>query len=320
MRFGISMIALLCVSMSVADANQFRRPAVAVRPASTPQFVRPAPPRVETQAPKPAFVRPSTPTPRVNTPGAGAPAVNRPTTGFVRPPAAATPVSSAKTIIPPTPPAKQSEVDRNMARGQSATALASYQKDQSRFKAPPVGTPTTRQAATASPVWRQYGSQWHNSDDYYHARTTYINRLPPQRAAYWNSPPIYVVNARPAYGSFSGAFLGSLIGTALVNGSSYTIDDSYGRWAYAHRQSVEYQQWHADMMAQAENDAEVRARMAALDAQVQQDVQANVTVDENALPNDVDPSLVVAPDTVLMATSTDDPGPASGGDNSSWDN
>jgi hypothetical protein len=74
------------------------------------------------------------------------------------------------------------------------------------------------------------------------------------------------------------------------------------------------------MMAQAENDAEVRARMAALDAQVQQDVQANVTVDENALPNDVDPSLVVAPDTVLMATSTDDPGPASGGDNSSWDN
>ncbi len=59
------------------------------------------------------------------------------------------------------------------------------------------------------------------------------------------------------------------------------------------------------MMAQAQSDADVKARMDALDAKVTALQTQNVVVDPNQLPDNVDPSMVVAPETAMLATSDD---------------
>jgi hypothetical protein len=196
-----------------------------------------------------------------------------------------------------------------MATGHSAASLAAFNKDQGQYKSLPAGAPSTPQAARANPAFQQYGHNWGTADRYYEDRSRYLSRLPPERAVYWNNPPAWVTNARPSYGSWAGPFMGSLVGGAVgtVAGnaiSHYMIDDGSARWAAAHRQTPEFQQWHADMMAQSEHDPDLRMRMVALDSSVEQVVQSGVALDENALPNGIDPSMAVAPDTVLMATSS----------------
>lgn len=195
-----------------------------------------------------------------------------------------------------------------MAQGHSADSLSNYRAQQSAFKSLPVGAPATPQQARSNPYYVRYGSRWNNSDSYFRDRNRYLDGLPADRAAYWRHPPPYVVNARPSYGSFSGSFMGSLagaaVGTMIGNAMSYHVDDSYARWAYSHRNSSEYQQWHEDMMAQAGSDPDLGLRMAALDSAVNHEVQVGTAVDENALPDGVDPSMVVSADTVMMATSS----------------
>ena len=128
--------------------------------------------------------------------------------------------------------------------------------------------------------------------------------MPPTYGAYYRNPPIYVINGRPAYGDYSGAFYGTLLGVAAV-GAAIEINHDYALWAYSHQNDVGFQQWHQDMMAQAAagND-ELRQRVAALDAQVAQLKAQNATpMAAGALPEGVDPAVAVAPDTVLMATA-----------------
>lgn len=195
-----------------------------------------------------------------------------------------------------------------MSQGKSAEALKSFQQSQAGFKSLPAGAPSTPQQARTNGVYVRYGSRWSTPDTYWSDRSRYLNSLPAERRNYWEHPPVYVVNARPSYGSISGAFFGSLagaaVGTVIGNAMTYHVDDSYASWAYSHRNTPEYQQWHADMMAQVPSDPDLGLRMAALDGAVEHNVQSGAPVDQNALPEGVDPSMVVAADTVMMATST----------------
>lgn len=195
--------------------------------------------------------------------------------------------------------ANTSAVDRAVAKGHSAAALTAFRAEQAKYKAPPIGVPASRQAARESPVWRQYGSQWHNDRDYLAARQRAITQAPPAVHIYYTNPPVYVANARPSYGSFSGAFLGSLLAVGIVDGM---MNHSYAEWAYSNHNDPYYQQWYADMQQQAQDNADLRARLDVLNAQVQQ-LQAQNAATSNALPNGVDPSLVVAQSTALQATA-----------------
>lgn len=267
------------------------------RPQARPQFTRPHDNGSDAAGRTPEESKPA---PRTNMggitrpqsappPPAGSPAVN--TGGITRPGTAKSP--EAGTVF-----SRNSPVDVAIAKGHSAQALAQFRSDQAKFKAPPIGVPQSRQAAQDSRVWRTYGSHWGTEHDYYAARDAAFARSP-RYHVYWENPPVYVVHARPSYGSFSGAFLGSLLAVGIVDG---VMNASYADWAYSHRNDEAYRQWHNDMVEQAQSDPDVQQRLDLLDAKVNALQAENAPVTDK-LPEDVDPSFVVSQDTVMMATT-----------------
>jgi hypothetical protein len=77
----------------------------------------------------------------------------------------------------------------------------------------------------------------------------------------------------------------------------------YDQWAYSHWNDPGVQAWREDMSRQAQNDAELRAKLDTLNAKVTE-LQAQKAPVTEALPEGIDPSLVVAPRTVMLATAS----------------
>ena len=227
-------------------------------------------------APAPTFTKPALP------PSAG------PT--FTKPPLGG---GIARTVPSVTPP--RSAADTAIAKGQSQQAYRQFQSEQQRFRAPPAAAPANTQAAQQTQAWRQYGTRWHSADSYYAARNNAFQRSPEMRT-YYEHPPVYVLQGRPSYGAYAGAFLGGVLLDRIMQ-------PSYSQWAYSHYNDPGFQAWRADMENQAADNAELREKLAQMDAQVQQLRAQNAPTTE-ALPQDVDPSLVVAPQTVMLATAS----------------
>jgi hypothetical protein len=192
-----------------------------------------------------------------------------------------------------------------MARGQSKTALSAFRAEQDKFTKPAIGAPVSRDAAQASPQWRAYGARWGNYDQYNQSRGAALQQMPPERARYWSDPPRWVQDTRPAYGGYSGSFMASLLGGAAgaAIGNALTQPDN-AQWAYSHANDPAYQQWHGDVLNQARerHDDALQQQIDSLDAQVAT-LQAQHAPTTTALPAGVDPALVVAPNTVLLATA-----------------
>lgn len=297
-------------SISRPSAPSISRPQATERPTERPAVTRSDPGSSSISRPQAELPRstgsisrpqnndtsPATTTGSITRPGAATPA----TTSSITRPGTVT-GSAQPTVAQRAPP---SAVDQAIARGQSKTALTAFRADQEKFKNPPIGVPESQQAARASPVYQRYGSGWRSADDYYASRNAALQRMPPDRAIYWREPPIYVREARPAYGPYSGLFLGSLLGAGAIMAIDSAHASTQAQWAYSHYNDPGYRQWHDDMIAQAaaRNDDELRQRIAALDNQVA-DLKAKNAPTSEALPEGVDPSLVVAPHTVVMATT-----------------
>jgi len=192
---------------------------------------------------------------------------------------------------------QQSEADRAISRGQSKQAYQQFIAEQNKFKAPPVAAPVSQQAAQASSAWRQYGgtNRWGTADQYYAQRQQALTRVPTTVNNYYSNPPAWVSNGPPSYGGWSSNFLGG-----VLLGAAGTM--AYDMWAYSHRSDPGYIAWHRDMERQAQDNAELREKLTTLDTRVA-DLQAKNTPVSDKLPNDIDPALVVAPDTVMLATA-----------------
>lgn len=186
-------------------------------------------------------------------------------------------------------------VDRTIAKGQSQQAYRQFQSEQQRFHAPPAAAPANTRAAQQTQVWRTYGNRWHSADAYYAARSSALERASPTVRMYYEHPPVYVLAGRPSYGAYAGAFLGGMLLDRIMQ-------PSYAEWAYSHANDPGYQAWYADMQNQAADNADLRAKLAQLDQQVAALKAQNAPVTET-LPDGVDPSLVVAPQTVMLATA-----------------
>lgn len=290
LRFGVALAALaiasqtICVDAATVSRGGGSSPSMSRSPAPSPPRMASPPPQVQQ---------------RSVTPGSSPLVQQRQATGGN--------TVQRQAIVPgKAPPAvaasAPSAVDKRMTQGHSQNALNNFRADQAKFTAPAVNLPTTRAAALQTPVMRQYGSRWGNADQYYAARTSSIGRLPPAYGSYWNSPPRYVL-VRPAYGAYSSVFLGSLLGVGVTIAA---IDAGSAMWAYSHRTDPDYMAWRQEMTVQGQSDPSVVERMAQLDRQVGDLEQQGVTSDPNALPEGVDPSLVVAPEAVLMATSEEE--------------
>jgi hypothetical protein len=189
----------------------------------------------------------------------------------------------------------RSQADLAISRGQSKTALRQFDAEQQRYKAPPVAPPPSPQAARQSPIWTQYGGQWRTADQYYAARRRAEQQLPPQVQNYYTSPPSYVSAGPPAFGNLSSAFLGAAIG---MIGTS-----AWDNWMYSHRNDPDYRAWHNYIQEKATDDPDLKAKLDKLDARVNE-LEAEKAPTTNKLPDGVDPSLVVAPQTAMLATAS----------------
>ena len=256
---GLALALLVHPAYAKSESGGFSKPSMSMPHASAPAFTKPTPPPPSSSS-------------------------------FTKPPLGGSGITRS---VPATPP--RSAADTAMAKGQSQQAYRQFQSEQQRFRAPPAAAPSDTRAAQQTSAWRQYGTRWHSADSYYAARQSALQRSPSVRM-YYEHPPVYVLQGRPSYGAYAGAFLGGVLLDRIMQ-------PSYSQWAYSHYNDPGFQAWRADMQNQAADNAELRDKLAQMDAQVQQLKAQNAPTSE-ALPDDVDPSLVVAPQTVMLATAS----------------
>ena len=97
--------------------------------------------------------------------------------------------------------------------------------------------------------------------------------------------PSYYAPAYPSYGHLSSFFLGMLLAKAT--------EPSYYNWAYAHYEDPSYIQWHREMEAQAQNNADLQSQLSMLDAKVE---ELKISNTNPKTLNMADPSMESAPE------------------------
>lgn len=244
---------------------------------SKPSIAKPAPPGIS----KPEIARP--PEAVITKP---------PLTSSSTPATISKPAMNKAPVVALTP---ETSADRTIAKGQSQQAYRQFQSDQERYRAPPAAAPTNATAARQSTIWRTYGDHWHSADAYYAARSSALEHSSPTVRMYYEHPPVYVLAGRPSYGGYAGAFLGGMLLDRIMQ-------PSYAEWAYSHASDPGFQAWYADMQEQATTNAELRGKLAELDQQIAALKAQNAPI-SNGVPEGVDPALVIAPQTVMLATA-----------------
>ena len=98
----------------------------------------------------------------------------------------------------------------------------------------------------------------------------------------------------PHYGMFDGLFLGYMLGHALSPG--------YSSFAHHHRNDPGMKAWMAEMEEQAKDNAEIRAELDVLKAEMAK--LEGTPIDPSYLPPGVDPDMVLSPELVRTLAPT----------------
>lgn len=167
------------------------------------------------------------------------------------------------------------------------TAYQNYQsRERSKFQKT-TGTASAGAASSkSSPIYKNAANNsGSRSGDYWDRRDNFYGG--------WNSPG-YVYGGAPGYGMWDGIFLGYMLGNIT--------SPSYGRMAYHHQNDPGMKEWRQEMEAQAQDNAELRAQLDSMEAQIAS--MAGIPIDPSYLPDGVDADLVLAPEVVASLTPT----------------
>lgn len=93
---------------------------------------------------------------------------------------------------------------------------------------------------------------------------------------------------------FDGLFLGYMLGHAMT--------PSYSRFAYHHQNDPGMKAWMADMEAQADTNAELRAQLDTLKTEMAHN--SGATIDPSYVPPGLDPDLLMAPEVAAAMAPT----------------
>ena len=190
--------------------------------------------------------------------------------------------SKPSTVAPTASPAKPSTA-LGVAE-QKSNASSSYKS----YKAS-----TEPKAAPTSYVKSNYGS--YNDFNTHRASTVvvYQSRYP-HAYTYGGYMP------HPYYGGFDSSFLmGMLIGEMGSHASNTN-------WLYSHQNDSWYPQWRADAEKQAENNAELKTKLADMDRQLNELKKNNTPIQAVPLPVGIDPSVALNPDDVKEQLEEDE--------------
>ena len=201
--------------------------------------------------------------------------------------AAAAAVAPAQAAVakPPAPP--QSAMDKAVAKQQSALAMQQLKAEQDKFKKP--APPITPAAVASNPIAQSTASRY--------VPSTYYDERARWRRDRGRDVEVNVYNVHsyaPSYGVLDGVFLGMML--------QHAMQPNYAAFAYHHQSDPGYQAWRADMEAEARQNAEVKAKLAAMDAEIAKLKAQNVPVQANYVPPEVPPSVVLAPAAVVDTT------------------
>ncbi len=210
--------------------------------------------------------------------------------GFVKPGAGTAAVGAAA----PKGPAAATGFDRAIARQQAAASLAKMREQQAAFKAPPPKL----EAPAATAAWARQSVEAAGPRPtpgvYYAERDRYYG------SAGWQ-PPVYVHYGAPSYGIWDALFLWSIL-------------DLHHDWAYYHQDDPAYEAWRHDADRLAQDNADLRAKLAAMDRDVAAMKEKQVPSDPNYLPPGVKPEVALAAEVVTgvaapkLAFATGTPG------------
>ena len=214
--------------------------------------------------------------------------------GYSKPTAAPTPVASStpQTYKPTTVYNPSTALGASSSKVMSGDALKKYQAERLAAKTPPQ--PVDIGSVRRDPGFASAASRYGSVDSYMTARGNSM-------VIYRNAHPdvyVYTRNIYPNYGAYDSSFL---VGMMLGYVGSEAAN---AQWMYAHQYDPWYAQWHADMMRQAQDNADLHAKLLAQDAELARLKASGAQPTSQALPAGVDPSLAIAPEAMIANASS----------------
>lgn len=191
--------------------------------------------------------------------------------------------TNSSTLAPKTPStALGAASNKNL----SADSLKAYQAERNAASKPPQ--PINKTDTVNNPA----KSTYKDANQYMNKRSTVINDY------HTNNPSVTTINRgmSPNYGMYDSNFLTGMImgylGTSMLQNSM---------WMYSHMNEPWYKSYRADLDAQAANNAELKAKIAAMDAEVAKLKEQNAQPQEkNVIPKEIDPALAIAPEAMIL--------------------
>jgi len=193
---------------------------------------------------------------------------------------------SSTSVASPSP---NSSLSGASNRSNSTNAAATYNST----RTPPV---INQAQVRQDPVYRSATSAWGGDTRRYTAQRTVV--VTSYRSSH---PDIYIMtgNMYPHYGMYDSSFL-----TGMVMGYVGMSIAQNSMWMYAQQSQPWYPSYRADLEVQAQNNVDLRNKLAAMDAEIAQ-LKANGQAPvANGLPQGVDPALAMAPEAVLDQPSS----------------
>ena len=173
----------------------------------------------------------------------------------------------------------------------SSNSLNAYQAERSGSTRPPQ--PVAAAAVRGNPTYTNASRAWGgNVDTYYSRRTTVITTY---HSSY---PGVFVVSRGlyPNYGIYDSGFLTGMfmgyMGASMIHNASWLASQQSQPW---------YPNYRADLERQAQTNAELRDKIATMDAEIARQRASGNVAHPGTLPQGVDPAFAMAPEAVIAA-------------------
>ncbi|CAK0769719.1 exported hypothetical protein [uncultured Gammaproteobacteria bacterium] len=158
------------------------------------------------------------------------------------------PVAAAAGATPP-----RSGLDRAANRQVASESMQRYRNEQERFATPAQGTFTGTSDYTKSSLYRNQAGRYQSYDAVYNERDTWRTSHP------WQ-PPAYTYRSAPSFGMWDAMFWWMVLDKLSQPG--------YASAAYHNAGDPGYQAWRREADRMGQDNIELRAKLASLDAKV----------------------------------------------------
>jgi TRAP transporter TAXI family solute receptor len=173
----------------------------------------------------------------------------------------------------------------SIQRQKSAESLSAYKAEQSKFKQPEKpfdkNTYANNGLYKSAPVYSGYSAKTQIT-----VRNNYYGGM-------GYSPPMYYTSFSPSYGVFDTMFMFWMLDSMHTNAEARAMAHNY-------RNDPGYQQWRRDADKQADTNAELKAKLASMDAEMAK--LKDQPVNPNYVPKGIPSEAIVAPQAMMAKT------------------